>query len=119
MSRTDVAGEDAPPLPRPGDGFEKNGEKYVVCGAGKCTEAHEGNEIWCINEKDCPRPDRPDDPCHCILFRAKRILHRRRTDFVKWEADPNEPTWDSEGKRWKYPYDPENYWYACVCARKL
>jgi len=112
------SGQDPLP-PSPGDGFECKGEKYVVCGTGKCSLGHDDKEIWCINQKDCPRPNRPDDPCHCALIRAKKSLSRRKTDRPKWEGDPDEPKWDADGQRWKYPYDPEQYWYAGVCARKL
>lgn len=108
-----------PEAPKGGDGFERGGEKFVVCGAGKCSVANDDKEIWCINDKDCPRPNHPDDPCHCVLIRARKSLSRRRGDRPKWEGDPDKPRWDAERKCERYPYDPENYWYAGVCARRL
>ena len=119
VTHTHLSGEEPPPPPKAGDGFEGKGNKYVVCGVGRCGEAHGDGKIWCVNEKDCPRPNRPEDPCQCVLLRARKTLHRRRTDIVKWEADPDQPTWDAQGQLWKYPYDAENYWYTAVCARKL
>jgi hypothetical protein len=120
MQKTERAFSGQEPVPPgPGDGFERNRDKYVVCGTGKCSVAHDDSEIWCINEKDCPRPNHPDDPCQCVLIRAKKSLSRRRGDRPKWEGDPDEPKWDADGQCWKYPYNPEQYWYAGVCARKL
>ena len=120
MHSTDRAfsGQEPEP-PKPGDEFERKGERYIACGAGKCSKGHDDTTIWCVNDKDCPRPNHPDDPCQCVLIRAKKSLSRRRTDRPKWEGDPDEPKWDAEGQRWKYPYYPDDYWYACVCARKL
>lgn len=120
MHSTDRAFSGQEPMPPgPGDGFERKGEKYVVCGAGKCSVGHDDKEIWCINDRDCPRPNYPDGPCRCVLLRAKKSLSRRRGDRPRWEGDPDEPKWEAEQKCGRYPYDPENYWYAGVCARKL
>jgi len=115
----DDFGKDPPPPPNPGDGFDRRGEKFVVSASGKCADHNDGGEIWCVNERDCPNPNQPDDPCLCLLLRAKKPAKpsRRKMDKPKWQPDPGEPK--NDGGQLKYPYDPEHYWYLCVCVRRL
>jgi hypothetical protein len=90
-------GDVRPPAPKPGQEFKnKDGQTYVVCDSGTCTNIIEGKKIRCRNE-DCKKP------CKCMLLIAPGR---------EWKLDPNDP--DDDG--W-YPYDEDEFWVYCACLR--
>jgi hypothetical protein len=95
-----------PPDPKPGDQFEHYKKIYEVCSENeKCEIGHReyphNPQVWCITSK-CK------EPCKCMLLRAEKA-----------DKEPKyEPDTDPHDDQNRYPYDPEKYWYFCVCVHE-
>jgi hypothetical protein len=102
---------DKPEDPKGGDDFQHNGKTYVVCAKGKCEVVHRDDQVWCIDKSCHPAKPDPRDPgrdCACVLLTAGK-----KDDEPKWGDPKDKP------KNGKYPYDPDKYWYVCVCAHAV